>query len=180
MRNINFGKVMKKLFLIFTLITLSVACSRASGKLEIGDTAPDFSLPSDNGEMISLRDYFGIKSVVLFFYPKAGTPGCNKEACSFRDTQSFFKNANIEIIGISTDSRENLKNFRTEFNLNFTLLSDSDKKVAKSYGVLSPIGLAKRTSFIINKEGDIHAIFHDVDPIDHADDILKALSNNPL
>ncbi len=180
MSNIKINNpVLASVFLLCTFL-LSFACTGSSNELQVGDKAPDFSLPTDDGQMVSLQDYKGSKSVVLFFYPKAGTPGCNKEACSFRDTKSFFDKADIEIIGISTDSREDLKNFRTEFNLNFTLVSDNDKKAAEKYGVLSPVGFASRTTFVINQEGYIQKIFKDVDPVDHADEILKALSNNPL
>ena len=167
-------------FLIWVFAFFGYACANDSKRLNVGDKAPDFSLPTDDGQMVSLQDYRGSKSIVLFFYPKAGTPGCTKEACAFRDTKSLFENADIEIIGISTDSREDLKNFRTEFNLNFTLVSDHDKKISKKYGALSAIGFAKRTTFIINKEGIVHEIFEDVDPVGHAEEILKSLSANPL
>ncbi len=97
---------------------------RTRGKVDVGSVAPDFTLPSQSGEMVSLEDFLGKKPVVLFFYPKDDTPGCTKQACGFRDDFDEFRKLDAEVIGISSDSVESHKSFVARHNLPFTLLSD--------------------------------------------------------
>ena len=101
--------------------------------LKIGDNAPEFSCKNQNGEIINLSDFLG-KKIVLFFYPKANTPGCTAEACNLNDNYSRFKSEGYEIIGVSADSEKAQKNFSDKFSFNYSLLCDEDKKVISSYG----------------------------------------------
>jgi peroxiredoxin Q/BCP len=103
-------------------------------ELKVGQKAPDFTLPADNGEKISLKDFRG-KKVVLYFYPKDDTPGCTKEACSFRDNINRILERGAVVIGVSADSVESHKKFKEKYNLNFHLLSDEKHKVLQKYGV---------------------------------------------
>ena len=145
-------------------------------QLKIGDTAPDFSLLDEHGLPVSLRDFRGKKVVVLYFYPKDFTPGCTDEACSFRDNYKPYQDKDAVVIGISLDSVESHSKFSEKFNLPFAILSDKSKEVAKAYGVLGIGGfLAKRVTFIINKDGKITHIFPKVDVKQHSEEVLKAL-----
>ena len=141
--------------------------------LKEGQAAPDFSLPSDDGRTVNLADYKGKQTVVLYFYPRDETPGCTKEACSFRDSLADFKKANIEVLGVSVDSVESHQEFRRKQNLNFTLLSDKDKKVSKAYGVLNLLRFSRRVTFIIDREGVIRKIYPDVSPAEHAKETFE-------
>jgi peroxiredoxin Q/BCP len=145
-------------------------------ELKVGDTAPDFSLLDEHGLQVSLRDYVGKKVVVLYFYPKDFTPGCTAEACSFRDEYKPIQDKGAVVIGVSLDSVESHSKFSEKYNLPFAILSDQNKEVAKAYGVLGVGGfLAKRVTFIINKEGKITHIFPKVDVKQHSEEVLKAL-----
>ena len=126
---------------------------RTRDKVEIGSIAPDFSLLSQSGQMVSLRDFIVEKPVVLFFYPKDDTPGCTKEACAFRDDYEGFGKLDAEVIGISSDSVESHKNFAAKHDLPYTLLSDEESKVRKLYGVPNTLGLFPgRVTYVIDKE----------------------------
>ena len=100
-----------------------------------GEPAPQFDLPASTGQNIKLAGFAGKKSVVLYFYPKADTPGCTKEACGFRDALADYDKANIAVLGISPDPVNDVEKFSTKFNLNFPLLADADHSVAEKYGV---------------------------------------------
>ena len=146
--------------------------------------APNFALPDENGRMYTLNDFKG-KSVVLYFYPKDSTPGCTTEACSFRDDYSNYKDTGIEIIGISADSAESHLKFKTKYKLPFILLSDKDHKVSELYGVWGKkkfIGREfygiLRTTFLINKRGEIFKVFEGVKPTEHSAEVLLAFMNN--
>ena len=145
-------------------------------ELKVGDTAPDFSLLNEHGLPVNLKDYLGKRVVVLYFYPKDFTSGCTAEACSFRDNYKPFQDKGAVVIGVSLDSVESHQKFSEKHNLPFAILSDHSKEVAKAYGVLG-IGefLAKRVTFIINKDGKITRIFPKVDVKRHSEDVLKAL-----
>ncbi len=108
---------------------------------------------------------------MVYFYPKAGTPGCTTEACGIRDSFTKFEENRIIIFGISVDSKESIKEFIKDNNLNFPLLSDEKKEVSKSYGVLNSIGLDSRITFIVDKQGKIANIIRDVDVETHANDV---------
>jgi peroxiredoxin Q/BCP len=150
--------------------------------LKVGDKAPDFTLKSDSGKKVSLSQFIGKKEVVLYFYPKDNTPGCTKEACSFRDSLSAFSNKNTEVLGVSPDSVKSHQNFIQKQNLNFTLLSDPDHEVAEAYGAWGEKSLygkkymgILRTTFIIGKDGKIKRVFEKVKPEGHAQEILNTL-----
>lgn len=150
-------------------------------KLNIGDLAPDFILKSQDGVDISLKDFRG-KKVVLYFYPKDMTPGCTKEACSFRDNYENILRKNAVIIGISADSVERHKKFKEKYDLQFDLLSDDKKIVSKLYGVWKQkkfmgkkyMGI-ERTTFIINENGKILEIFRKVNVQNHSEEVIKHL-----
>jgi len=144
--------------------------------LKIGDSAPEFTLIDDQGVPVSLKNYFGKKVVVLYFYPRDFTSGCTKEACSFRDDYQVYEESGAVVIGVSLDSQESHKKFSEKHDLPFSLLSDNQKEVAKKYGVLGFGGLlAKRTTFIIDKKGKIAWIFPKVDVKKHSKEVLEIL-----
>ena len=148
--------------------------------LKEGDKAPDFSLPDQDGKMHSLKDYAS-KTVVLYFYPKDLTPGCTVEACQFRDRKADIAKKGAVILGVSVDSVKLHKKFETKEKLNFTLLSDEDKKVVHAYGVWGKKKFMGneydgifRTTFVI-KKGKIAKIFEKVSPEGHDKEVLDAL-----
>ena len=145
--------------------------------LKIGDVAPDFKLTDQHGKMQSLSQYQG-QWVVLYFYPKNDTPGCTKEACSFRDNINHLINQQAVILGVSIDSIESHQTFATKFNLPFSLLADEEATVSKNYDALLNLGFmkfAKRHSFIINPDGKIAKIYRTVNPDEHVQDVLEDL-----
>jgi len=166
------------IILFFTcLLFLLVGCGSSKQGLQVGDKAPDFSLPSDDGQLISLRDYKDKQVVVLYFYPKDNTPGCITEACSFRDRIEDYKTAGVAVIGISTDDAESHKDFRDAHKLNFTLISDTKKKVTEAYGALSSLGFAQRMTFVIDKSSIVRKIYNDVTPSGHATEVLGFINS---
>ncbi|HII85775.1 TPA: peroxiredoxin [Candidatus Bathyarchaeota archaeon] len=146
-------------------------------ELKVGDNAPDFSLTDERGFPVSLKNYLGKKTVILYFYPKDFTPGCTKEACSFRDEYKAFEAKGAVVIGVSVDSVKSHAKFSEKYELPFAILSDSQKEVANKYGVLGLGGmLAKRVTFIIDKEGRIAAVFPKVNVKKHSEEILSAIN----
>ncbi|WP_045859983.1 thioredoxin-dependent thiol peroxidase [Teredinibacter purpureus] len=152
---------------------------------KVGNKAPAFSLKNQNGETIKLSDYAGKNNVVLYFYPKAMTPGCTTQACGIRDTQSEFKAIDTVVFAVSPDPVERLKRFEDKQGLNFDLLSDEDLTIAEKYGVW---GLKKfmgrefmgilRTTFIIGKDGRLAYIMDKVKTKSHHDDVISYISEN--
>jgi peroxiredoxin Q/BCP len=133
---------------------------RTRDKVEVGSIAPDFTLPSQSGQMVSLKDFVGEKPVVLFFYPKDDTPGCTKEACAFRDDYEGFGKLDAEVIGISSDSVESHRSFAAKHNLPYTLLSDEERKVRKLYSVPNTLGLFPgRVTYVIDRGGFVRHVF---------------------
>ena len=134
---------------------------RTKGKVGVGDVAPDFTLPSQSGVEVSLRDFIGRKrAIVLFFYPKDDTPGCTKEACSFRDGYEQFEKFDAEVIGISSDPIESHQRFVEKHGLPFVLLSDEGGEVRKLYGVPNTLGLFPgRVTYVIDEEGVVRHVF---------------------
>jgi len=150
----------------------------------VGQVAPDFTLPSTEDRDISLADFKGKQSVVLYFYPRDDTPGCTAEACSFRDLRALFNEHGAEILGVSADTLKSHKKFRHKFQLTFPLLADTDHAVAEQYGVWQLkkymgrqyMGIA-RTTFVIDRGGNIKAVFPNVRVDGHADKVLQAVKD---
>lgn len=151
-----------------------------------GQKAPAFDLESSTGRRIRLADFAGKRDVVLYFYPKADTPGCTKQACGFRDARTAYENAGVAVLGISPDPAAKVKKFADKFTLNFPLLADPDHAVADAYGVWGEkrfmgrkyMGVA-RTTFLIGKDGVIRHVFEDVKPDGHDAEVLAWLRDNP-
>ncbi|MGH9898393.1 MAG: thioredoxin-dependent thiol peroxidase [Pyrinomonadaceae bacterium] len=151
--------------------------------LKEGDPSPAFKATDMEGNMLSLKDLKGSK-VALYFYPKDDTPGCTKEACSFRDSYSIFKKSGIKVIGVSLDSEKSHQKFSAKYNLPFTLLSDPDHSVADLFDVYGEkqfmgktyMGVS-RSTFLIDEKGKIKKIFHKVKPEDHAEEVLEAFKD---
>ena len=151
---------------------------RGQSTLEVGDKVPSFSLKDQYGKTFDLNDYIGKTPMVIYFYPKDDTPGCTKEACSFRDSYEEFTDRSIEVIGISADYVESHKNFADKYNLPFTLLSDTDNSVRKLFGVKSNmLGLIPgRVTYVINKAGEVIFIYDSqLKATKHIEEALKAI-----
>lgn len=149
--------------------------------MNIGDTAPDFSLQDKNGNQVRLSDFAG-KKVVLYFYPKDNTPGCTRQACAFAAAYDEFKKLNIAVIGISKDSIESHRKFAEKHNLPFILLADPELQAIQAYGVWQEKKLygkvsmgVVRTTFIIDENGNIEKIMPKVKPDTNAEEILNSL-----
>ena len=147
--------------------------------LQAGDKAPDFEAFDQDGNLIKLSDYQG-KKLVLFFYPKASTPGCTIEACNLRDNHERFKSLGYEILGASADSQRRQANFRNKYNFPYPLLADENKEVINAYGVWGPkkfMGRVfdgiHRTTFVIDEQGVIEEVILKVKTKAHTDQILK-------
>ena len=153
----------------------------ASLSVKVNDKAPEFTLPDQNGKEVSLKDFRG-QYVVLYFYPRADTPGCTVEACEFRDSYRKIQNTGAAILGISPDQPKAQKKFEEKYELPFTLLGDADKKVCNAFGVIQEknmygkkvMGVA-RSTFIIGPDGKIKHIFEKVKPLGHAEEVLSYL-----
>ena len=149
--------------------------------LKEGDKAPNFTLNTANSDNVTLSDFLG-KIVIVYFYPKNNTPGCTKQACSFRDNYSHFKTNNIVVIGISNDSEKSHEKFINKYNLPFILLSDPTLETIKNYGVwqekfnfgVKALGIV-RTTFIVNEKGYIQKVFEKVKPDTNSTEILNYL-----
>jgi thioredoxin-dependent peroxiredoxin len=141
--------------------------------LAVGTDAPAFTAKDTNGNTVSLSDFAG-KTVVLYFYPKDDTPGCTKQACSFRDAQSQYQGKDIVILGVSADDEVSHQAFTQKYNLNFPLLADTDKSLIKSFDVDGG-GYAKRVTYVIDPSGKITHVDSSVNTTTHASDVLAAL-----
>ncbi|HEX8071207.1 MAG TPA: thioredoxin-dependent thiol peroxidase [Pyrinomonadaceae bacterium] len=151
--------------------------------LQAGDTAPDFTARDAQGNEVTLSALRG-QNVVLYFYPKDDTPGCTKEACSFRDAHSVYEQAGIKVLGVSLDDEASHQKFAAKYNLPFTLLADTDHAVADAYGVYGPKSFAgrdymgvTRKTFLIGKDGKIKHVFDKVNVDEHADEVLAAFQS---
>lgn len=149
--------------------------------LRIGDPAPSFSLPTDEGKTLTLSDLLG-KKVIIYFYPKDATPGCTKEACSFRDYKLNFDKKNTFIIGISKDSVKSHEKFKEKEGLNFTLVSDETGEVCQAYGVWAEKSMygrkyfgIDRSTFLIDEKGKIEKIWRGVSVPGHVEEVLETL-----
>ncbi len=148
----------------------------------IGEVAPDFELQTDKGETVRLSDLRG-KKVVLFFYPKADTPGCIKETCGFRDDYSLFTERDIVVLGISPDTVRSQSDFSEKYGFQYPLLADADHSVAQAYGVWRSKKLlflgaeyVARTTFLIDEAGRISHVYEGVKPVGHSQEIFEALT----
>jgi thioredoxin-dependent peroxiredoxin len=149
--------------------------------LNVNDKSPDFSTTDENGKEVALKDFRG-KTVVLYFYPKADTPGCTKEACGFRDSYAAIKKTGVVLLGISVDTSSAQKKFQNKFSLPFPLLADPEKKIANLFGVIKEKNMygkkvkgIARTTFVIGPDGKIKHIFNNVKAEGHADEVLNYL-----
>ena len=148
--------------------------------IKVGDIAPDFLLKDQNGNDFNLGKHIGNENILIYFYTKDETPGCTKEACTFRDNIEQFKGLNCSVIGISSDSQANHKQFAQHHNLPFTLLSDPKNKVRKLFGVKAAIPgiLPGRKTYLINKKGFVsHISEYQFKPLLHVQEALKALED---
>jgi len=150
--------------------------------LKEGDPAPPISLNTDSGQSFELASLRG-RNVVLYFYPKADTPGCTKESCDFRDHSKKFSKANTVVVGVSPDPSKAQAKFKEKFDLPFTLLADKDHKAAEDYGVWVEKSMygrkymgIERTTFVIDEKGKIAEVFPKVKPAGHAAEVLEALA----
>ena len=138
-----------------------------------GQPLPEIDLTAENGSRVGPGDLAGQKTV-LYFYPKDDTPGCTKEACAFRDRMADYREADIQVYGVSLDSPESHREFREKYNLNFPLLTDRDGRAAEALGILRDNGeVANRVTFLLAPDGNIAKVYPEVTPETHADEILQ-------
>lgn len=161
------------------LFTLSLAGCGATrrpdggeGLLAIGADAPNLSAVDQNGKSHRLADEKG-HPVIVYFYPKDGTPGCTKEACAFRDSWNKFTTANVQVFGVSEDDAKSHEEFAKEQKLPFPILADPNGEWLRAFGVPMRLGMASRVSFLIDANGKVAKVYPDVDPGVHADEVLK-------
>ena len=148
---------------------------------DVGDAAPGFELQNQDGETVKLSDFAG-RTVVLYFYPKADTPGCTTQACGIRDRSSEYEAAGAVVLGVSPDEPEALRKFADKYDLPFTLLSDDGHRLAEAYGVWAEKSMYgrkywgnERTTFVIGGDGKIARVFPKVSPKTHDDAVLEVL-----
>jgi peroxiredoxin Q/BCP len=165
------------LAVVVVLIVLVPRLLSHSATPSEGSNAPDFTLPSQEGLSVSLKDYRG-KWVVLYFYPKDQTPGCSREAHNFQVDQPKYAERNAVVLGVSLDSVDSHKKFCAKEGLNFKLLADTDHKVTDSYGSLTNLGLVKfaaRHTFLIDPSGKVAKAYTSVDPLKHSAEVVSEL-----
>jgi peroxiredoxin Q/BCP len=150
--------------------------------MKVGQKAPEFTVVDDSGKTVKLSDFKG-KKVVLYFYPKDDTPGCTKEACSFRDGISEIRKQGAVVLAVSSDSAESHQKFKKKYDLNFPLLADTEKKIIEDYEVWKEKSMygrkymgIERTTYVIGKDGKISHIFPKVKVGEHYDEVLAALA----
>ncbi|HKY70588.1 MAG TPA: thioredoxin-dependent thiol peroxidase [Nitrospira sp.] len=150
----------------------------------VGEPAPELSLPDQHGKSVTLKSFRG-KQIVLYFYPKDDTPGCTKESCEFRDVESQIVRAGAVILGVSLDDKESHQKFIKKYGLPFPLLSDADAAVSKAYGVYKEKNMygkkywgIERSTFVIDPNGKLKAVFRKVKVDGHVDEVLKALRSS--
>lgn len=164
------------LIALFTISLISMSVAQSATMLHEGMKAPNFNLQNHQGKFFKLSAFKNKSPVVIYFYPKAGTPGCTKQACGIRDDLNKFKENNIVVLGISTDSKNDIKRFVRENKLNFPLLSDQNRIITAKYGVLRDDGKAKRVTFIIDRKGTIAKILEVTDVASHSHDVFEIAS----
>lgn len=140
-----------------------------------GVRAPDFETMNQDGETVRLGDFAG-KPVVLYFYPEDDTPGCTREACAFRDDIEMFRAKGVEVLGVSVQDEGSHRAFREKYGLNFDLLADPDKRIARAYNALGRFGIAKRVTYVIGPDGMVLAAYRRLDPKSHSKEALRVLT----
>jgi peroxiredoxin Q/BCP len=174
------GVMLRIVLLVLVVIAAVLLVPRLLSRSAIpaeGSSAPDFTLRSQEGTPVSLKDYLG-KWVILYFYPKDQTPGCSREAHNFQVDQPKYSERNAVVLGVSVDSVDSHKRFCTKEGLNFKLLADTDHRVSDSYGSLTNLGLVKfsaRHTFVIDPTGKIAKAYSSVDPLKHSEEVLAEL-----
>jgi peroxiredoxin Q/BCP len=170
-------RIILLVLVILAVILLVPRLLSRSATPSSGSVAPDFTLPSQDGASVSLKDYRG-KWVVLYFYPKDQTPGCTREAHNFQADQAKYAQRNAVVLGVSLDSVDSHKKFCAKEGLNFKLLADTGHEVTKAYGSLTNLGvvqIAARHTFVISPEGKIARVYSSVDPVRHSEEVLGEL-----
>jgi peroxiredoxin Q/BCP len=188
---------MKIIVTVYAIFILAILPVSAQQMLNVGDKAPEFQAPADDGSTWNIKKFLGKEYIVVYFYPAAMTSGCTKQACSYRDNQDNLKSAGIVVVGISGDRAEDLRLFKKADNLNFTLLSDEKGKIAEKFGVpVSEGGSVKRTvdgtehelvrgvtekrwTFVIGKEGKIIYKNESVNPEKDSEEVLGFIKEQP-
>lgn len=166
----------KSSLIVLVLFTFTGSSLQIKSKLKEGMKAPNFILQDIEGKTYKLSSFKSNSPVVIYFYPKAGTSGCTKQACGIRDKIQMFMKKNIIVLGISVDSKDEISRFVSNHELNFPLLSDKSKIVSQKYGVLRDDGKAKRVTFIIDKNGTIVRIMEVTDIDQHAKEVFDIAS----
>lgn len=165
---------MKK-FTFLAIMSLFPLLAKAE-PLKVGDPAPQVSAPDENGQTVAFADVYAKGPVLVYFYPKAGTPGCTAQACSLRDAMGELEGKGLRILGVSGDSPEGQKKFKEKQNIPFTLISDSKGEVAKAFGVPTMMGLPARQSFLI-KDGKVVWVTTKAKTGEHAAEVRAALDS---
>lgn len=175
---------MKKAFLytllgLFTVVGLNSCGSEEEvTTLKKGDAIPEIVLYDQHNQLFNVNDFVGINSMVIYFYPKDDTPGCTKEACSFRDSYEVFNSAGAMVIGISSDSPKSHLEFADKYGLPFPLLSDTEDKISKAFGVPSDYmgAVPGRVTFVIDREGIVQFVFQDLDSAEqHVEEAMQVI-----
>lgn len=164
-------------FALLVLLTLPFAAARAAEVPQAGQQAPEFSLPSQEGAQVSLKEFRG-KWVVLYFYPKDMTRGCTIEAHNFQQDLPKYDQQHAVIVGVSVDTTDSHKEFCAKESLTFKLLADTDKKVVQEYGSLGGNGVASRNTFLVDPKGKIAKVWTGVNPTKHSEEVLAALAEH--
>lgn len=177
MQTVNITDMLVKSLVCLTvfLMTLALCGSSSAAMLAEGTKAPDFTLQAQDGKDVTLSQELKHGHVVLYFYPKDNTPGCTKEACSFRDLSEDFRVEGASIFGVNTDSVESHRKFYEKNKLTFTLLADPDGTVTKLYGANGWFNFARRVTYLIDSSGTIRKVYPDVDVSTHAAELLQAV-----
>lgn len=165
---------MKFSHLVFYMSLLTFLGLKNASAIEIGAAAPALTAVDENGQAVRFADYYGKGVTLVYFYPKADTPGCTKEACSLRDSFDGLKARGLQILGVSEDKPDAQKQFREKYHLPFVLVADADGAVAKAFGVPTFLGFAKRQSFLV-KDGKVVWRDLSVSPGTHVSEVNKAL-----
>ena len=166
---------MKSILIITSLFMFGI---NSKAQLQVGDKAPAFNLSDQNGNVVNSQTIYGKQAVVIYFYPKDDTPGCTKEACSFRDSYQDFEDVGARVIGVSSDSPSSHKKFAEKYRLPFTLLSDRENNLRKAFGVKADLfGLIPgRVTFVVDKQGVIRYVFDSqMNAEKHMEESLKAI-----